>query len=112
MTVPDRFEPGPRPMRAGIDRLLKHLRAPTTPIVQSVFADWPALVGDLVGAHTRPIEVVDGRLTIEVDDPAWAAELRWLADELVERIQTGLGTREINEIHVRIARGNRGGAPG
>lgn len=112
MTVSDRSGPdGPRPMRAGIDRLLRHLRAPSTSIVQSVFSDWPALVGELIGEHTRPVEVVDGTLTIEVDDPAWAAELRWLADELIGRIRAGLGTNEINEIQVRIARGKTGGAP-
>jgi len=91
-------------MKAGVDRLLRHLKAPPTAVVKSVFTDWPTLVGDLIGSHSRPIEIVAGTLHIEVDDPAWAAELSWLADDLIRKIQSSLDTNEINEIRVRIRR--------
>ena len=98
---PDR---GPRPMKAGVERVLRHLHAPETDVVQSVFSDWTGLVGELIGAHSRPVDVADGTLVIEVDDPAWASELGWLADDLLASIQERLDTNEINEIRVRIRR--------
>lgn len=91
-------------MKAGVERVLRYLQAPETSVVQSIFSDWPGLVGELVGAHSRPIDVADGILVIEVDDPAWASELGWLADDLVGRIRDRLDTNEINEIQVRVRR--------
>ena len=97
-------EHGPRPMKFGLKRVMRHLHAPETDVVQSIFSDWTALVGELIGEHSRPVDVADGTLVIEVDDPAWASELGWLADDLVRRIRERLDTNEINEIRVRIAR--------
>ncbi len=98
------FADGPRPVRFGVERVMRHLHAPTTGVIRSVFADWPGLVGEVIGAHSRPIEVTDGTLLIEVDDPAWASELGWLSEDLLARIRESLDTNEINEIRVRIAR--------
>jgi predicted nucleic acid-binding Zn ribbon protein len=95
---------GPRPMRGGIDRLMRHLKAPQINVVESIFADWSGLVGEVIGGHSRPVDVADGVLVIEVDDPAWASELGWLSESLIERIGTRLETNEINEIRVRIRR--------
>ena len=95
---------GPRPMKAGVERVLRHLNAPETDVVQSIFSEWSALVGELIGAHSRPVDVADGILVIEADDPAWASELGWLADDLVGRLRDRLDTNEINEIRVRVRR--------
>ena len=95
---------GPRPIRLGVERVMRHLHAPATDVLQSVFADWPGLVGEVIGGHSRPIEVTDGTLVIEVDDPAWASELGWLSEDLLASIRESLDTNEINEIRVRIAR--------
>jgi len=89
---------------------MRHIEAPETSVVRSIFQDWSALVGELVGEHSRPVDVVSGVLTIEVDDPAWAAELGWLSDELIERIRSRLDTNEINEIRVTIQPGKTGRA--
>ncbi|MGI9608560.1 MAG: DciA family protein [Acidimicrobiales bacterium] len=95
---------GPRPMGQGVQRVMKHLRAPRAAVVQSVFSEWSDLVGEVIGSHARPVRIVDGTLYIEVDDQAWASELSWMADELVTRISERLGTTEITAIRVALAR--------
>lgn len=83
---------------------MRHLEAPDQSVVRSVFNGWSELVGDLIGAHSRPTRIVGGTLFVEVDDPAWASELNWLSDELLESIRSRLETSEINEISVKIGR--------
>ena len=91
-------------MAQGVQRVMRHLRAPRAAVVRSVFTDWDELVGDVIGAHARPIRIVDGTLHIEVDDQAWASEMRWMSEALVERITERLGSAEIVAIEVQLAR--------
>lgn len=99
-----RYGDSPRPVRAGIERVMTHLRAPEPSIVEAVFAHWPDLVGDVIGAHARPVRIVDGTLVVEVDEPAWASELTWMADDLQAQLAKRLDTNEINKISVQLAR--------
>ena len=91
-------------MQAGLERVMTHLGAPKTAIVESVFAHWDDLVGDVIGAHARPVSITDGTLLIEVDEAAWLSELRWMADELQRQLAERLDTNEINKISVQLAR--------
>ena len=83
---------------------MTHLAAPKVDVVEQVFSDWPRLVGDVISAHTRPTKITNGVLFIEVDDPAWASEMRWMSEELLRRISTMLETVEITEISVQLSR--------
>lgn len=83
---------------------MKHLAAPKTDVVESVFSDWSSLAGEVIGAHTRPQKISNGVLHLEVDDPAWASEMQWMSEELLRRISTMLETSEITEIVVHLAR--------
>jgi predicted nucleic acid-binding Zn ribbon protein len=83
---------------------MTHLAAPKADVVEQVFSDWQRLVGEVIAAHTRPKKIANGVLFIEVDDPAWASEMRWMSEELLERISTMLETVEITEISVQLSR--------
>lgn len=98
-----RFREGPQPLGFGVERVMKHLDAPQTSIVEAVFSRWPELVGDVIGENSRPAGITDGVLTVEVSSQAWASELGWMAEELVRQIQTKLDTTEIGSIEVRLA---------
>lgn len=50
-----------------------------------LLAAWPELVGESVAERAEPRSLLDGVLTIAVDDPAWATELRYLGTELCRR---------------------------
>ena len=47
--------------------------------VRGVFARWPELVGDEIGAHSTPETFTDGKLVVRTDSTAWATQLKLLA---------------------------------
>lgn len=47
------------------------------PLARSeLFVDWPAVVGDELAKHSRPVTIDDGTLVIRCDSTAWATQLR------------------------------------
>lgn len=47
------------------------------PLARSeLFVDWPAVVGDELAKHSRPMTIDDGTLVIRCDSTAWATQLR------------------------------------
>jgi len=48
------------------------------------------------------VSVRDGVLTVAVDDPIWATQLRYLETAVVERAAALLGTGSVSELRVRV----------
>ena len=63
-----------------------------------VVAAWAALVGADGAAHSRPSSLHDGRLTIGVDDPAWAARLRFLETEIRASVNRSVGPGTVQRV--------------
>jgi predicted nucleic acid-binding Zn ribbon protein len=62
------------------------------PLAQGrVFADWAALVGPDVAAHSAPVALNDGELRVTAESTAWATQLRLLASTLLARLVAELG---------------------
>ena len=81
--------PKPRPPRRlgdVVGEVARGLGLPDPAALDSVARVWPALVGDVIGAHSRPRSLRDGVLTIVVDSPAWATQLRYLEADLVASV--------------------------
>jgi predicted nucleic acid-binding Zn ribbon protein len=85
-----------------VERVLRHLGAPSASALETVFGQWEALVGERVAAHAEPVAVADGRLTVRAEDPAWASQLRWLERDLVHRLSAALGPGVVTAIDVRV----------
>lgn len=98
----------PRPVGEGIERLLRHLAAPSASTVSAVFEHWPEVVGPGIAEHTRPVSVEDGCLVIAADDSTWASHLQWSQADIVERLSARLGTDEIDRIRT-VVRPSSGG---
>jgi len=48
-----------------------------SPLAQSdLMAAWPDMVGDELSAHSHPVSIDDGTLTVQCDSTAWATQLR------------------------------------
>ncbi len=64
---------------------------------------WDGLVGSTVAAHVRPITLHDGELTVSVDQPAWATELRFLSEQIINELaeRCGHGVVLRLKVHVR-----------
>jgi predicted nucleic acid-binding Zn ribbon protein len=106
--VPDDGGPAdPVPMRRTLDRLLDHLTGAPMAATTSVFEGWAELVGEGVAAHTRPLRLRDGVLTIGVDDPAWASQLRFLEGDLLDRLASAPGGDAVTQITFQVVPTNR-----
>ncbi len=58
---------------------------------ERLFADWSSLVGDKVGARTRPDTIIDRILVVEVATSAWLHELRLMRPKIVSDLLDRLG---------------------
>ena len=103
---PDEFDRrefrDPRPVGESLDGVARRLGAPTATSLGSVFTQWEAAVGPVIAGHARPIGLTDGVLTIAVDDPAWATQLRFLVNELVAKVAAVAGPGVVGRIDVRV----------
>ena len=70
--------------------------------VGGVFGRWPEIVGDAMALHVQPVMLDGGRLLVEVQEPAWATQVRMLNDQLLGRIKDVAGV-DIETIDVRVA---------
>jgi len=86
-----------------LDRLLRRLGSEPATNLASVFDDWSALVGDQVAAHVSPVRLQDGRLLVEVDDPTWATQMRFLESHIIGSVSARTQVA-ITAIDVRVKR--------
>jgi predicted nucleic acid-binding Zn ribbon protein len=70
----------------------------------SVFRCWDDVVGTPVCEHARPMALDDGRLVVEVDQPGWATQLRYLSATIIERLGEAVGPGVVRSLDVRVAR--------
>ena len=101
------WEP-PVSVTEALDDVLRTMRAPSTRQLGGVFQRWADAVGPTVAAHTTPVSLERGRLVVEVDEPGWATQLRYLEQDLLRRIATVAGAGTVTAIELRVARGPRG----
>ncbi|MDE0654507.1 MAG: DciA family protein [bacterium] len=93
-----------------MNRLLRGLGSPPADVLTALFEHWPAAAGPALAAHARPARLVNRRLTVDVDDPVWAAQVRLQESELVARLGEFLGDGKVQFIRPRVAGGrNRDG---
>jgi predicted nucleic acid-binding Zn ribbon protein len=68
-----------------------------------VFGKWSEAVGEAVAAHVKPVKLDGTKLIVEVDDPAWATQLRFLEGPLKLRLLEVAGAT-IDTIEARVRR--------
>ena len=71
--------------------------------IGGVFGMWEQVVGESMAAHVQPIKLNGSALVVEVDDPAWATQLKFLEQSLQQRLAEIAGA-SIDTIEVRVAR--------
>src|SRR5690606_22172841 len=85
-TVPYGLGRDPRGIDDVLDRLSQTMGW-SSPLAKSeLLVAWPRLVGEEVAAHTDPVSVEDGLLTVKCDSTAWAQQLRSMRNMVLEQI--------------------------
>lgn len=51
-----------------------------------VFDRWEEIVGEKVALHAKPVRTANRILYVEVDDPMWRTQLKYMRDEIMNRI--------------------------
>ena len=86
-----------------LDAVLAGLGAPSGDVLTVVYQGWSVLVGSEVALHAKPVGIVDGRLKVVADSPAWASHLRWAEAELLDHLAELVGADAVTSVSVRVA---------
>lgn len=93
----------PKGIAESLRKLTKDLGLTDPDVLVRLRRHWADVVGDAVAQHATPSSLRDGVLTVTVDAPQWATQVRYLATE----VKQGLSERgiEVGELQVRVGRG-------
>jgi hypothetical protein len=72
-----------------------------------LFRNWEEIVGPQVAARSQPLSLRSGVLRIQTDSAAWAAEVRYLAPEVLRRANAALGGEVARQLEVALKPGGR-----
>jgi predicted nucleic acid-binding Zn ribbon protein len=61
-------------------------------------ATWPAVVGQTLAAHTRPVRCIQGRLEISADGRPWQRQIEGMAGDFRDQINRAWGAALIREV--------------
>ena len=63
-----------------------------------IFSIWENIVGEKLALHTKPIKVSERRLHVEVDDPLWLAQVKYMKKVILEKIDETVKPGVIRDI--------------
>ena len=66
-----------------------------------VTADWPAMVGPEIAAHSEPVSLRAGVLTVEASSTSWATEITLLQRKVLASIVEAVGPDVVTKLVVR-----------
>ncbi|MET0910506.1 MAG: DUF721 domain-containing protein [Ilumatobacteraceae bacterium] len=96
----------PVPITTSIDSIMSSLRGTDRVQIGGVFGRWADAVGENVADHVRPVRLDQRVLTVEVDEAAWATQVKFLSATIIRRLHEVAGV-DIERVEVRVA-GARG----
>lgn len=99
---------GPRPLAESLERLLGAMAAPPIGVLSTLFTQWAGIVGEDLARHCRPAAAEGARLLVVAVDPAWASEIQWLEQTVLDRLEEALGQRRFTELLVSVERRSQG----
>ena len=88
---------------ASIDSIMSSLRGTDRVQIGGVFGRWDDAVGENVADHVRPVRLDQRVLTVEVDEAAWATQVKFLSATIIQRLHEVAGV-DIERVEVRVAR--------
>ena len=95
--------PEPVPITSSLDSVISSLRGTDRVQIGGVFGRWDEAVGEAVAAHVRPVRLDQQVLTVEVDEPAWATQVKFLSSTIISRLAE-VARVQIDRVEVRVAR--------
>ena len=97
-------ETDPVPVADSLAAVSRELGLPDPKSAGALADHWADIVGPGVAPHARIRSLRGGVLTIAVDAPPWATELRYLEETLRERVADVTGTDAVRSVRVVVDR--------
>jgi len=93
-----------RRLRESLAEVATDLHLDDPDVVSAVLSGWTAAVGAAVAGHARPRALREGVLTVEVDSPEWATQLRYLEEEILRRLGRKVRPGAVRSLRVVVRR--------
>ena len=71
-------------LRLVLEQLLKDFGTPDIKSITSIVDQWEDIVGPDLASKISAIAIKGSELIVRVDDPAWASQISWLENQLLE----------------------------
>lgn len=90
------------PIGEALGRVLAARGLGSAATLARIMAAWDSVVGADLARHVRPVSLQGRELVCEVDDPAWATQVKLLGEDLLRRLAESLGERLADQLSVRV----------
>ena len=101
-TAAEASDVGFTPLADSLETFVRNLGAPPVSVLTQLDDRWPELVGPGLAAATRPVELIDGVLTVACDDAAWASQISWMEGQIKKRFDTTFGSGLVKRVVARV----------
>ena len=81
----------------------RHLRKPSPKLAEILAPLWARAAGRAIAEHSRPSGFADGTLTLEADSYTWAAQLKMMREQILEKVNAFLGGNFVKELNVAVS---------
>ncbi|MBT8224768.1 MAG: DUF721 domain-containing protein [Dactylosporangium sp.] len=99
-TAPGPDPRDPQPLAAVLGKLVKARGWQRPKAEATVFGAWERVVGAEIAAHSRPVKLDRGELTVEAESTAWATQLRLLSGRMLANIGKEIGRNVVTRLHI------------
>ena len=86
----------------GLPKILTDLGATHEVEEQLIFAAWRNVAGPMLSERTKPLEYVQNRIVVAVEDQSWQRNLETLAPEMVAKLNAATAQGKVRRIEFRI----------
>ena len=85
-----------------LEKTLKRREIHIDIVDHRILNTWNNAVGPQISAHTDPFKYRNGTLFVNVSNPAWMQQLRFMKQEIIDKINTESGKEDIKNIYFSI----------
>lgn len=68
----------------------------------NIWKVWDEVVGDRIARSAQPSWIKNGRLRVKVSDPIWLQELKFVEEDIKEKLNMKLGRKAVEKIEFRL----------
>jgi len=83
-----------------VDGLLRERAFARGMPIGHLVADWAAVVGPRLAAESAPVTLENGILVVAASTGPWGAQVRFLGDQIRERVNAALGAGSVAKVQI------------